>query len=301
MADSNASVTPARIADGARRRPTPAWRKRLSKAYGVFEWVMLIGFAVLFIYPILWLVINSFKDNTQLFRSTWSLPTSLSLDNYKRAFETGNIGRSFINSVIITGSVVIITTLLASMSAYALTRLKWKLSGVIFSVMLLAMMVPAHATVIPLFSMFNGLGINGTYFAVIIPLVVFTLPVAMLIFAGFYRSLPGELEEAAKIDGCSTLKTFRLVILPISTPAVVTVMVITFIVAWNDLLFPQVFLTDPDRMPLPVGLTNFQGRYSTDYVGLIAAVVVTIVPSLVIYSLLHRRVTSGMTAGALKG
>jgi len=294
-------ISPTTTRPKPKRAGGPTTKQVAKKVYSLFEWVLLVFFAILFIYPILWLLLNSFKDNTELFRSTWSLPTSFGLENYKRAFSTGNIGRSFINSVIITASVVFVTTLLASMSAYALTRLKWRLSGVVFSVMLLAMMVPAHATVIPLFSMFNKIGVNGTYLAVIIPHVVFTLPVAILIFAGFYRSLPTELEEAARIDGCSTLKTFRLVILPISTPAMVTVMVITFIVAWNDLLFPQIFLTDPNRMPLPVGLTNFQGRYATDYVGLIAAVVITIIPSLIIYSMLHRRVVSGMTAGALKG
>jgi raffinose/stachyose/melibiose transport system permease protein len=267
----------------------------------VFQYVVLVFFVILFLYPILWLFINSFKSNEELFTSPWSLPHFLTLVNYVRAFEVGNIGRSFLNSVIISVAVVVTTTLLAAMAAYGITRLRWKLSGLVLSIMLLALMIPAHATVVPLFSMFNKMKINNTYWAVIIPHVVFTLPIAILIFTGFFSSIPAELEEAAMIDGCSIPRAFFTIILPISAPSLVTVAVITFIFSWNDLLFPQIFLTDPDMMPLPVGLTSFQGRYSTDYVGMIAAVVVTIIPSIVIYSLLHRRIVSGMTAGALKG
>ena len=267
----------------------------------IIQYIVLAFFTVLFLYPIFWLVINSFKSIEELFTSPWSLPHSINLDNYVRAFEVGNIGRNFLNSVIISAAVVMTTTLLAAMAAYGIKRLRWKFSGFVLSIMLLALMIPAHATVVPLFSMFNKMKINNTYWAVIIPDIVFTLPMAILIFTGFFSSIPAELEEAAMIDGCSIPRAFFTLILPISVPSVVTVAVITFIFAWNDLLFPQIFLTDPDMMPLPVGLTSFQGRYSTDYVGMMAAVVVTIIPSIVIYSLLHKRIISGMTAGAVKG
>jgi raffinose/stachyose/melibiose transport system permease protein len=273
-------------------------QKYASKLFG---YLVLVFFAILFLYPILWLFINSFKTNTELFKSTWSLPQSLSLENYIRAFEVGSIGKDFVNSVIISVSVITTTTILAGMAAYGLTRLRWKLSGFVLSIMLLAMMIPAHAAVIPLFMIFNKMKINGTYLSVIIPHVVFTLPIAILIYAGFFSSIPKELEDAAVVDGCSVIRAFFAIILPISTPAWVTVAVTTFISAWNDLLFARIFLSNPNMMPLPVGLTNFQGRYSTDYVGMIAAVVVTIIPSIMLYSLLQRRIVSGMTTGAVKG
>jgi len=278
-----------------------AMRKFMTKVFEMFESLVLVFFAVLFIYPILWLLINSFKTNAELFKSTWSLPQSLSLENYIRAFEVGKIGTNFLNSVIIAVAVVVTTTLLAAMAAYGLTRLRWKWAGTVLSIMLLAMMIPAHATVIPLFSMFNKIRIGGTYLTVIIPQVVFSLPIAILIYSSFFSSIPKELEEAAAIDGCSAIRAFFTIILPISTPVLVTVAVITFIGTWNDLLFPRIFLSDPEMMPLPVGLTNFKGRYSTDYVGMIAAVVVTVVPSILFYIFLHKRVVGGMTAGALKG
>lgn len=264
--------------------------------YGV-----LILFAVLFLYPILWLVINSFKTNAELFSSPWSLPGSLGLENYYKAFTEGNIGRYFVNSVIVTGAVVIVATVLSAMAAYGLTRLRWRLSKLVLALFLLGLSIPMHAAVVPLFAMFNKLRIVNTYLAVIIPHVVFAMPIAILILTSFFSTIPHEVEEAAVMDGCSIWGVFFKIICPMAVPSLVTVAVITFINAWNDLLLPQIFLSDPEMMTLPVGLTAFQGRYSTDYVAMIAAVVITIIPTIVVYSLLHKKIISGMTAGAVKG
>lgn len=276
---------------------TTGWTKRPK----MLQYGILSFFTIVFLYPILWLFINSFKSNSELFISPWTLSKSLSVDNYARAIGVGNIGRFFINSVMISASVVVITTLLSAMSAYGLTRLRWRLSGAALSIMLLGIMIPQHATIVPLFSIFNALRINNTLFAVIIPNVVFTLSMGILILSGFFVSIPKEIEEASVIDGCSVLSSFFRIIWPITTGSLVTVAVITFIPVWNDLLFPQIFLVEPRMMTLPVGLTAFKGRYSTDYVGMIAAVVITILPSIAVYIVLHKRIVEGMTAGAVKG
>lgn len=265
------------------------------------KYAVLILFTIIFLYPILWLVLNSFKPSAELFASPWALPKDFTLDNYARAITEGNIGKYFINSVVVTASVVLLNTLLSIMAAYGLTRLRWKLSGVTLSIFMLGMMIPTHATIVPLFSMFNKMHILNSYAAVILPHVVFAMPISILILTGFMSSVPFEMEEAAVIDGCSIPKAFFKIICPMITPSIVTVAVITFITAWNDLLFPQIFLSDPNLMTLPVGLTTFQGRYSTDYVGMIAAVVITIIPSIIIYAILHDKIIDGMTAGAVKG
>ena len=262
---------------------------------------IMIFFTIIFLYPIIWLFLNSFKSNTKLFDSPWSFPSSLSLNNYKRAIIFGNIGRYFINSLIVTSVVVLLSTILSAMAAYGIERLRWKKSKLILSIFLLGLTIPSHATIVPLFSIFNSIRINNTYIAVIIPHIVFTLPISIFILTGFFQSIPSEMEEAALIDGCNIPKAFIKIIFPISTPSIVTVSVITFITAWNDLLFPQIFLSDPSMMTLPVGLTTFNGRYSTDYVGMIASVVITIVPSIITYSFMHKRIIDGMVAGAVKG
>jgi len=268
---------------------------------GGAKYIILMFFTVLFLYPIFWLFLNSFKSGTELFETPWSLPGTLDLSNYVRAIQVGEIGRYFLNSVIVAIAVVFFATLLSAMAAYGLTRLKWKLSKLVLSIFLLGMMIPTHATIVPLFSFFNKMKLINTYAAVIIPHVVFAIPISILILSGFFSSIPKEMEEAAIMDGCSIPKTFFQIICPMAMPSIVTVSVITFITAWNDLLFPQIFLSDPKMMTLPVGLTAFQGRYSTDYVGMIAAVVITIIPSIIVYSILHEKIIDGMTAGAVKG
>ncbi len=265
------------------------------------QYGILVFFLILFLYPIIWLFINSFKSNGELFYSPWTLPKSLFVDNYARAIGVGNIGHHFVNSVIVSVSVVLITTLLSATAAYGLTRLRWKLSGFMLSIMLLGIMIPQHATIVPLFSIFSKLRINNTLFSVIIPNIVFTLSIGILLLTGFFVTIPKEMEEASVIDGCSIITAFYRIILPITTPSLVTVAVITFIPVWNDLLFPQIFLSESKRMTLPVGLTAFKGRYSTDYVGMIAAVVITILPSIIVYVVLHKRIVEGMTVGAVKG
>jgi len=267
----------------------------------IIMYTVLIFFTVLFLYPIFWLFLNSFKSGTELFDSPWSLPASLSLDNYKRAVVFGNIGRYFINSLIVTVIVVLFTTILSAMAAYGIERLRWKKSKLVLSIFLLGLTIPSHATIVPLFSIFNYIRINNTYIAVIIPHIVFTLPISIFILTGFFYSIPLEMEEAAFIDGYSVPRLFIKIIFPMSTPSIVTVSVITFITAWNDLLFPQIFLSEPSMMTLPVGLTAFKGRYSTDYVAMIAAVVITIIPSIIAYSIMHKRIIDGMVAGAVKG
>lgn len=274
-------------------------KKKRSGSWAAY--LVLLLFTFIFLYPIVWLVINAFKTNEELFLSPWTLPTQISFENFARAIKDGNLIRNFVNSSIIAVAVVVLSTLFSAMAAYGLTRLKWKLSGLVLSIFMLGMMIPTYSTIIPLFSIFNKLKINNTYLAVIIPHLVFSFPISILILTGFFRTIPHELEEAALLDGCSIPRAFFQIIWPTATPSLVTVSVITFITAWNDLLFPTIFLSDKDMMTLPVGLAAFQGRYSTDYVGMIAAVVITIIPSIIIYSILHDKIIDGMTAGALKG
>lgn len=265
------------------------------------KYVFLSLFALMCLYPIIWLVLNSFKNSDALFENPWGLPASLDFTNYIYAFVTGHLGQYFVNSIIIATSAVALGVLFSSMIAYAITRMQWKLSKFVMNIILLGMMIPIYATIIPLFSMFKVIGILNNLLAVIIPHIVFSFPIAIFILSGFFQTIPRDIEEAAVVDGCNILHIFFRIIFPISISSIVTVAVIVFIGIWNDLLLPQIFLTDPDKMTLPVGLLAFQGQYGTNYVGQIAAVVITIIPSVVVYILLHKNIMEGMIAGAVKG
>lgn len=267
----------------------------------IWKYLILVLFTVSCIYPMIWLFLNSFKTGDELFDNPWGLPGSFSLENYIYAFQVGHIGTYFINSVIITFTALAAGVLLSCMAAYAISRMHWKLSKTVLSLFLLGMMIPAYATIIPLFSIFKAMGILNHFLSVIIPHVAACFPIAIFILTGFFTTIPKEIEEAAVTDGCGIFRIFFQIICPISISSIVTVAVILFINIWNDLLLPQIFLTDQEKMTLPVGLTAFQGQYATNYVGMIAAVVITIVPSVVVYILLHKNIMEGMVAGAVKG
>lgn len=265
------------------------------------KYIILVLFAVLCLFPLVWLFFSSFKTNTELFENPWGLPGALRLDNYVQAIQEGHILRYFANSSIIAFTAVLVAVILSSMVAFAIMRMDWKLSKLTLNIFLLGMMIPVYAMIVPLFTMFTKVGLLNTHAAVILPHIAISFPMAIFILTGFMGSVPRELEEAAVIDGCNIYQIFFKVIVPISKSSMVTVAVVNFINIWNDLLLPQIFLTDAAKMTLPVGLTEFQGQYATNYVVEIAAVVITVIPSVIVYILLHKNIMEGMVAGAVKG
>ena len=271
------------------------------KAIRLITYILLIIFTLMCLYPLFWLFLSSFKENTELYMNPWGFPAQWRPDNYVNAIVKGKVLEYFMNSVIIAVSSVIMISILATMVSYAITRMQWKLSRLVYNIFLAGMMIPIYAMIIPLFSIFKNLGLLDNYLSVIIPHIAIGLPMSIFIICGFMQGIPGELEEAAIIDGANIYQCFAKIILPISKSSIVTVAVVQFINIWNDLLLPRIFLTSAKKMTLPVGLTNFQAQYSTDSVGMIAAVIITIIPSIIVYILLHRQIMEGMVAGAVKG
>lgn len=276
-------------------------RSAVEYASQTVKYLVMGLFTVLCLYPILWLFLNSFKTNDELFDNPWGFPELFDVGNYAYAFDVGNVAHYFINSVIVAAIAVFFGVLFSCMISYAITRMNWKLSKYVLNLFLLGMMIPIYATIIPLFSMFKQMNILNSLWAVIIPHIAFAFPMAIFILTGFFVTIPRDIEEAAVVDGCGLLRIFFQIIVPISVSSIVTVAVIVFIGIWNDLLLPQIFLTDTMKMTLPVGLNAFKGQYATNYTGQIAAVVITIIPSIVVYVLLHKNIMEGMVAGAVKG
>lgn len=277
---------------------------RLSKIDKVFlalKYLVLGIFTIFCLYPIIWLFMSSFKTNDQICLDPWGLPEKLSLDNYIYAIKEGHILQYFGNSVLIAVAAVAVAVVLSSMASYAIVRMDWKLSKAVLKTFMLGMMIPVYAMIVPLFSMFNKMGLLNTHLSVIIPHIAMSFPMAIFIMTGFMGAIPRELEEAAVVDGCNIFQIFFKIIMPISKSSIVTVAVVNFINVWNDLLLPQIFLMDTAKMTLPVGLTEFQGRYSTNYAPMIAAVLITIIPSIIVYIWLHKHIMEGMIAGAVKG
>lgn len=274
--------------------------KKIRFADFILYFILMIA-TLIFVFPLVWVFYNSFKSNSELFANPWNLAQNFSLENYIYAWKQANIGRYFLNSVIVCGISLVLCLILSSAAGYALTRLKWKLSDTVLMIFLVGMMIPIHSTLIPLFLMFSKMGIINSHLSLIVPYTVSGMPIAIFIMTGFLKSFPAEIEESAVIDGASMLTVFFHITLPVAKPSIATVAIYTFVSMWNELNYALVFLSDQRKMTVPIGLNAFKGQYSTNYVALFAAVMITILPSLIVFSVFNKQMIEGMTSGAVKG
>jgi raffinose/stachyose/melibiose transport system permease protein len=257
--------------------------------------------SITYLYPLLWLTINSLKTDMEMFTDPWSVVPSFQLSNYKTAWISGKVGTSFFNSVMVSLISVGVTIIIASMAAFALKRFKWKLSGFVMGVFLIGIMIPIHSTLIPLFMAFNRIKLLNSYISLMLPYVAFALPTSIFILSGFMATFPKEIEEAAVIDGCSMKGVFWRIIFPLSKSSIATISIFNFVTAWNELMFALIFMSDDNKMTLPVSLTRFKGQYSTSWTIQLAAVVIMVLPSLITYFFLNDKIIKSLTIGAVKG
>lgn len=258
--------------------------------------------ALIQILPLVWLILFSLKDNQEVFNlAPFALPSDPQWANYARVWTDGNIGRYFFNSVIVTGSSVILTVLLASFVTFAITRMQWKLNKLVLGLFMVGLMIPVHSTLIPLFSFFTNVGLMDHHLSIILTYTAFNLPLTMMILLGFYYTLPRELEEAAIMDGCSVHRMFFRIILPITAPVVATTAIINMIYNWNEFVFVNTFISSDSLKTLTVGIQNFIGQYSTDWGAIGATLVISMLPILIAFFILSNRIVEGMTAGSVKG
>jgi raffinose/stachyose/melibiose transport system permease protein len=275
-------------------------RKKISIHEAIIIAVLSL-LSITYLYPLLWLITNSLKTDDEMFANPWSVLPSFQPANYSTAWVSGKIGTSFFNSVLVSLISVAVTIIVASMAAFALKRFKWKLSGLVMGMFLIGIMIPIHSTLIPLFMVFNKVGLLNKYISLVLPYVAFALPTSIFILGGFMASFPKEIEEAAIIDGCSMKGVFWRIIFPLSKSSIATISIFNFVNAWNELMFALIFMTDEKKMTLAVSLTRFKGQYSTSWTIQLAAVVIMVVPSLVTYFFLNDKIIKSLTIGAVKG
>lgn len=278
-------------------------KKKLKTTKSVIKMMILILVAVIQLFPFVWLILFSLKSNTEIFdpSKTLSLPQVWHFENYAMALQGGEILRYFLNSVLYSAVTVVASGLLASMAAYGITRMEWKLKGFVMAVFTLGIMMPVQATLLPLFQVLDATGLRNGYFGLMIPYIVFAIPMSVMVLSSFYRSIPREMEEAACIDGCGIFRTFFVIIMPMIKPALATASIFAFMNTWNELLFANTFVDDEAYRTLPVGIMTFVGEHSTNW-GLIGAgLVVATVPIVIIYFILSKQIQSSMTVGAVKG
>ncbi len=267
----------------------------------VFLYSFLILWAIISIYPLVFSLISSFKTDQAIFMTPFSWPESISFENYYRAWEVANMGTYFKNSVFLTFTTCIVLIFICTMASYIFAKFKFKFKNVIYIFFVLGMMIPIHSTIIPLAYMVGKFGLKDNYVFIIALFTAFQIPISIIIITSFMKSIPEELEEAAIIDGCNFWQVYTKVILPLSTPAIVTVTILNFLSVWNNLIIPLLFIGKNELKPLSIGLLTFFAERTSDYSGVMAAIVITTVIPLIMYIILQEKVERGLTAGAVKG
>lgn len=262
----------------------------------------LIAVAVLQILPLVWLLLFSLKNNQEVFGlHPFALPEVPRWENYAKAWSAGNISTYFVNSVWITAVSVIVTVLFASFATFAITRMTWRFRKPVLGLFMVGIMIPVHATLIPLFQLFLNLNLKDHPLSLVISYVAFNLPITILIMLGFYYALPREVEEAAVIDGCSANRLFLSITLPMTGSVLTTTAIINMVYNWNEFIFVNTFISSNAHKTLTVGIQNFIGRYITDWGAIGATLMISILPVLAAYIVLSDKIAEGMTAGSLKG
>lgn len=272
-------------------------------------YIILIVWALTTIYPILWVIMNSFKDKKHIMSDAFSLPFGdlFTLGNYAEAFEKVDILSAYRNSIIISGAVAVLVILMAGMASFALVRYRFRLNKTLYSLVIAAMMFPVFSTIIPVFRMEYGWGLAGSgnvwlsLISVILPQTAGNLAFAMVVLTGYMKGLPIELEEAAFMEGCNAYQIFFKVIMPLTKPSFATVGIFSFLWSYNDLFTQQFFLRNKEEWAITRLLLEISSGEGTNY-GLMAAVVtLVVVPLLIVYVCLQKYIIKGMTAGAVKG
>ncbi|XEC95044.1 carbohydrate ABC transporter permease [Paenibacillus tarimensis] len=266
-------------------------------------WIKLILLSLLlllFVFPFLLLFVNSFKENKAITSSPLSFPDGLHLANYSSAFEKMNYMSAFSNSLVITVLSVLLISLFASMTAHYFVRNENKLNQYTFFLMVASMIIPFQAIMIPLVKIYGSVGMLDSKWALIYMYIGFGSSLAVFIYHGFVKSIPAELEEAALIDGCTRMQTFFRIVFPVLTPTTVTIAILNVLWIWNDFLLPSLVLIAPEERTLPLSTFYFYGTYTVDYGPLMAGLMLTILPVIIIYLFSQKYIIRGVMQGSIK-
>jgi raffinose/stachyose/melibiose transport system permease protein len=275
--------------------------KTKSNIIMVVIYVFLVLVALIYILPLLWVFMVSFKTNAEIFTSPFALPESFYLDNFTFAWTAGKLGVATWNSFVVCTVTLILSMVIGSMAAFAIARMRWKLAKPCMTYFLLGMMIPVHCVMIPLFTRFAKIGLSNSLTGLILPYLTFSLPTTIFIMTGFFEGMPNELIESACIDGASIYEIFFKIALPLSRTGLFVTGLMTFVANWNELLLAMVFISDDNKKTLPVSLSKFVGPYNTNYSQMFAAIIIAIIPTVVVYCAFSNQIVDGLTAGAVKG
>lgn len=265
--------------------------------------VTIVLIVLVQIYPLAWLFLTSFRTAADFAGGNpFALPSEFTLDNYGRAFATGNLGLNIVNSLIVTLGSSVLIVVAGMMAAFALQVLGFRFSGMVRALFLLGIIVPVQIALVPLFIDYSQVGLLDTHLSMIIPLAAFALPMAVYLFSSFYEYIPRETYEAASLDGASPYRIFLTITSPLSINTIITVVLVNSIFIWNDFIFANTFVLSDGLKTIPLGLQNYIGAMgNTDWTATFAAVCVSVTPLLLVFLVLNKAMIQGLESGATKG
>lgn len=267
----------------------------------LLTYAVLILTLLVSIMPLIWMWQAALVPSNKLNVDPFAIPTSLTLDNIKRAWTTGKMNVYMINSILVAVPRVLGVLLLSSLAGYAFGKLKFKGRDKIFSFMMFGMMIPIQAMVIPLYYNLQQMGLINTRLAMVIPYFGLSMPFAVFMMRAFFRDLPDALIESATIDGCNEFTTFLYIMAPLIKPALSALLVFEFMWSWNDMFLPMLVVYNDTSRTLPLGLMFFFGKYTADHSLIAAGVTICTLPIVIVYTLFQKNFIEGVTAGAVKG
>jgi multiple sugar transport system permease protein/raffinose/stachyose/melibiose transport system permease protein len=261
-------------------------------------YAFLSAYSLIILVPMFWMVVASVKNRGDMFTRPFSLPTTINWGGYLRAW-TGGLLHYVFNSVIVTGISVFFIIVVSGLAAYALARMRFIGRGLIYSVVIAAYAVPVHGILVPLYDTLVKLGLTNTYFGLILPYITFGLPFSITLLYAFFIDFPGEMIEAARIDGCSELGAFWRIVVPLSMPAVASVAIFQGVQIWNEFLLALIVISSDGLKTVPLGLVAFRGNYVSDWTAILASITVTSLPMLILFMAFQRQFIKSL-AGSSK-
>lgn len=273
----------------------------VSLALGIIKWGILLSFLAAAVLPPLWLVLNSFKTNLEIQASPFSLPAKPALVNYANAIAMADLARLFLNSVLVATGTVVLNLLVSSMAGFVLARETWKGRDTVRTILEAGILVPIIAFMVPYFTLVTRLGLYDKLGTLVLVYSAINIPVSIFLVTSFMSTIPKELEEAAIIDGCGFYQRYTEIILPLSRSGLVTAGTFCFIFAWNEFVMAMLLTSSVSARTIQLGIRFFTSQFITDYAGMFAAIVLSMLPSVLAYVFLHNKIIAGLTAGAVKG
>ena len=266
----------------------------------VFGYIVMAIMCLIALYPLVWVVISSFKADL-LANPGFTLPDEICLDGYIRVFTKLGIGKYFVNSAICATIGTLLSITMLSMSAYAIARYKFKGRGVITACFMATMFVPASALTFPVYNLVKNMGMFDTRTGLIFVYACSGIAVSFMVIRNYFATIPNDLEEAARIDGCSYLQVFTKIMLPIARPGIFTAAVLAWLNLWNEFYWASLLVVDRAKMTVPAILSQFTTSFSTDYNGLLSAIVVIIIPPVLLFCFSSKYFIEALSGGAVKG